>query len=161
MACLVTSSSPVPLKTRRCDLLIVTEDARSRRGLCVSLTLQCTFCGQALTSVSSNSTNGVYDINVRLAHGLRCIGKGSSAAKTFCAVMNLPPPPAKFQFYNGILLESLLKVSDASMKKAVEETVEMNNSNINITAAFDGSWQKRGHTSLNGVVFVTFFSRNR
>ncbi|GFU90921.1 uncharacterized protein TNCV_4922541 [Trichonephila clavipes] len=105
--------------------------------------------------MSSNSTNGVYNINVRLAYGLRCIGKGRSAAKTFYAVMNLPPPPAKFQRYNGILLESLSKVSDASRKKAVEETVEMNNSNRNITAAFDGSWQKRGHTSLNGVVSAT------
>ncbi|GFV94427.1 uncharacterized protein TNCV_3352651 [Trichonephila clavipes] len=91
----------------KCYSLIITEDVRSRRGLCVSLTLQCTFCLQASTSMSSNSTNGVYDINVRLAYGLRCIGKGSSAAKTFCAVMNLPPPPAKFQRYNGILLESL------------------------------------------------------
>ncbi|GFT60636.1 uncharacterized protein TNCV_1789251 [Trichonephila clavipes] len=105
--------------------------------------------------MSSNSTNGVYDINVILTYGLRCIGKGSSAAKTICAAMNLPPPPAKFQRYNGILLESLSKVSDASMKKAVEETVEMNNNNRDITAAFDGSWQKRGHTSLNGVVSAT------
>ncbi|GFY23006.1 uncharacterized protein TNCV_2182671 [Trichonephila clavipes] len=31
----------------------------------------------------------------------------------------------------------------------------MNNSNRDITAAFDGSWQKRGHTSLNGVVSGT------
>ncbi|GFS78953.1 hypothetical protein TNCV_4341951 [Trichonephila clavipes] len=69
--------------------------------------------------------------------------------------MNLPPPPAKFQRYNGILLESISKVSDASMKKAVEETVEMNNSNRDITAAFVGSWQKQGHTSLNGVVSAT------
>ncbi|GFX06481.1 uncharacterized protein TNCV_3017151 [Trichonephila clavipes] len=113
----------------KCDSLIITEGARSRRGLYVSLTLQCTFCGQAFTSMSSNSTNGVYDINVRLAYDLHCIGKGSSAPKTFCAVMNLPPPPAKFQRYNGILLKSLSKVSDASMKKAVEEMVEMNNSN--------------------------------
>ncbi|GFT97122.1 uncharacterized protein TNCV_3857901 [Trichonephila clavipes] len=82
-----------------------------------------------ILKMSSNSTNGVYDINVRLTYGLRCIGKGSSAAKTICAAMNLPPPPAKFQRYNGILLESLSKVSDASMKKAVEETVELNNSN--------------------------------
>ncbi|GFT92418.1 hypothetical protein TNCV_3084221 [Trichonephila clavipes] len=65
--------------------------------------------------------------------------KGSSAAKTFCAVRNLPPSPAKFQCYNGILLGSLSKVSDASMKKAVEETVEMNSSIRDITAAFDGS----------------------
>ncbi|GFW30326.1 putative transposable element [Trichonephila clavipes] len=80
-------------------------------------------------------------------------GKGSSTAKTFCAVMNLPPPPAKFQRYNGIILESHSKVSDASMKKPVEETVEINNKNKVITAAFDGSWQKRGHTSLNGELW--------
>ncbi|GFX00262.1 uncharacterized protein TNCV_297511 [Trichonephila clavipes] len=105
--------------------------------------------------MSSNSTNGVYDINVRLSYGLRCIGKGSSAAKTFCAIMNLPPAPAQFQRYNGIVLESLSKVRDASIKKAVEETVEMNNSNRDITAEFHGGWQKRGHTSLNGVVSAT------
>ncbi|GFW53932.1 hypothetical protein TNCV_1086491 [Trichonephila clavipes] len=72
----------------KCDSLIP-EDARSRRGLCVSLTLQCTFCGQAFTLMSSNSTNGVNDINVRLAYDLRCIGKGSRDAKTFCAVMKI------------------------------------------------------------------------
>ncbi|GFS86834.1 uncharacterized protein NPIL_140901 [Nephila pilipes] len=41
------------------------------------------------------------------------------------------------------------------MRNAVEDTVKNNNSNRDITAAFDGSWQKRGHTSLNGVVSVT------
>ncbi|GFX58572.1 uncharacterized protein TNCV_417511 [Trichonephila clavipes] len=101
------------------------------------------FLWTTFTSMASNSTDGVYDTNVRLAYGLRYLGKGRSAAKTFCAVMNLPPPPAKFQRYNGILLESLSKVSDASMKKAVEETVERNKSNRDITAAFDGSWQGR------------------
>ncbi|GFX73955.1 uncharacterized protein TNCV_397661 [Trichonephila clavipes] len=106
-----------------------------------------------------SSVNIVIDLNIiseLLKIMARC--KVSSAAKTFCSVMNLPPPPAKFQRYNGILLESLSKVSDASMKKAVEETIEMNNSNRDITAAFDGSWQKRGHTSLNGVVSATSLS---
>ncbi|GFV45536.1 uncharacterized protein TNCV_4855581 [Trichonephila clavipes] len=103
----------------------------------------------------SNPTNGVYNINVRLGYGLRCIGKGRSAAKAFCAVMNFSPPPAKFQRYNGILLESLTKVSDEFMRKAVEETVGINNNNRDITTAFDGSWQKRGDTCLNGVALAT------
>ncbi|GFQ97047.1 uncharacterized protein TNCT_268041 [Trichonephila clavata] len=122
----------------KCDSIIITEDARSRRGLCVSLILQCIFCGEAFSSMLSNSTNGVYNINVRLTYGLRCIGKGSSSAKAFCAVMDLPPTPAKFQSYNGILLDSHRKVSDASVRKAVEETLEMNECNRDITAAFDG-----------------------
>ncbi|GFT72193.1 uncharacterized protein NPIL_68811 [Nephila pilipes] len=69
--------------------------------------------------------------------------------------MNLGPPPAKFERYNDILLRSLIKVSRESMRNAVEDTVKNNNSNRDITAAFDGSWQKRGLTSLNGVVSAT------
>ncbi|GFS80951.1 uncharacterized protein NPIL_62581 [Nephila pilipes] len=137
------------------DSLVISEDSGSRRGLCVNLVLQCIYCGQATSAMSSDMTNGFDDINIRLAYGMHCIGKGNSAAKTFCAVMNLPPPPAKFERYNDILLHSLIKVSRESMRNAVEDTVKNNNSNRDITAAFDGSWQKRGHTSLNGVVSAT------
>ncbi|GFS63411.1 hypothetical protein TNCV_2239561 [Trichonephila clavipes] len=101
----------------KCDSLIITEDARSRRGLCVK-------------------------VAVLLRH-FCC----NEFATTTCKISAL----------YRILSESLSKVSDASMKKAAEETVEMNNSNRDITAAFDGSRQKRGHTSLNGVVSATFF----
>ncbi|GFT46683.1 uncharacterized protein NPIL_488331 [Nephila pilipes] len=137
------------------DSLVISEDSGSRRGLCVNLVLQCIYCGQATSAMSSDMTNGFDDINIRLAYGMRCIRKGNSAAKTFCAVMNLPPPPAKFERYNDILLRSLIKVSRELMRNAVEDTVKNNNSNRDITAAFDGSWQKRGLTSLNGVVSAT------
>ncbi|GFT86935.1 uncharacterized protein NPIL_283961, partial [Nephila pilipes] len=137
------------------DSLVISEDSGSRRGLSVNLVLQCIYCGQATSAISSDMTNGFDDINIRLAYGMRCIGKGNSAAKTFCAIINLPPPPAKFERYNDILLRSLIKVSNESMRNAVEDTVKKNNSNRDITAAFDGSWQKRGHTSLNGVVSAT------
>ncbi|GFS73953.1 uncharacterized protein NPIL_167381 [Nephila pilipes] len=137
------------------DSLVISEDSGSRRGLSVNLVLQCIYCGQATSAMSSDMTNGFDDINIRLAYGMRCIGKGNSAAKTFCAIMNLPPPSAKFERYNDILLRSLIKVSNESMRNAVEDTVKKNNSNRDITAAFDGSWQKRGHTSLNGVVSAT------
>lgn len=39
-----------------------------------------------------------------------------------------------------------------SMKKSVEETIEDNNGEKDITAMFECSWQRRGHNSLNGVV---------
>ncbi|GFS73137.1 uncharacterized protein NPIL_693731, partial [Nephila pilipes] len=130
------------------DSLVISEDSGSHRGLCVNLVLQCIYCGQATNTMSSDMTNGFDDINIRLAYGMCCIGKGNSA------VMNLPPPPAKFERYNDILLRSLIKVSSESMRNAVEDTVK-NNSNRDITTAFAGSWQKRGHTSLNGVVSAT------
>lgn len=38
------------------------------------------------------------------------------------------------------------------MKKSVEETIEDNNGEKDITVMFECSWQRRGHNSLNGVV---------
>ncbi|GFT10895.1 hypothetical protein NPIL_450701 [Nephila pilipes] len=86
---------------------------------------------------------------------MRCIGKSNIAAKTFCAILNLSLPPAKFERYDVVHLRSLIKVSYELMRNAVEETVNNNYSNRSIAAAFDGSWQKRGHTSLIGVVSAT------
>ncbi|GFS54433.1 hypothetical protein NPIL_261701 [Nephila pilipes] len=77
--------------------------------------------------MSSYMTNGFDDINIRLAYGMRCIGSGNSAVKTFCAIMNLTPPPAKFETYNDILLRGLIKVSSESTRNSVEDTVKNNN----------------------------------
>lgn len=39
-----------------------------------------------------------------------------------------------------------------SMKEAVEESVADNDGDRDMTVLFDGSWQRRGHTSFNGIV---------
>ncbi|GFU26992.1 uncharacterized protein TNCV_1151571 [Trichonephila clavipes] len=44
------------------------------------------------------------------------------------------------------------KVAKVSMALAAAETLSFNNGNPNVPVAIDGTWQKRGHTSLNGVV---------
>ncbi|GFU26257.1 uncharacterized protein NPIL_322261 [Nephila pilipes] len=111
--------------------------------------------------MSSDTANGFDDINIKLAYSKRYIGKGNSAAKTFYAIMNLPSPPAKFERYNDVLLRSLKKVSNESMRNAVEETAKNKNSNRDITAAFDGSWQKRCHTSLIVVVSATYIETGK
>ncbi|GFT78596.1 uncharacterized protein NPIL_625271 [Nephila pilipes] len=111
------------------DSLVISEDSGTRRGLFVNLVLQCIYCGQATSEMSSDMTNEFDDINIRLAYGMRCIGKGNSEAMTFCGIMNLPPPPAKFERYNDILLRRLIKVSSESIRNAVEYTVKNNKNN--------------------------------
>lgn len=88
---------------------------------------------------------------------MRCIGVGLAGSQTFCALMNLPPPPTKSVTHTKVLKEVLEEVAEESMKKAVEE----NSGNKDIAAAFDGTWQKRGHTSLNGVVTATSFDTGK
>ncbi|GBM86688.1 hypothetical protein AVEN_29833-1 [Araneus ventricosus] len=41
------------------------------------------------------------------------------------------------------------------MQEAAKEAIVENNSDNNIAVAVDGTWQKRGYTSHNGVVTVT------
>lgn len=71
--------------------------------------------------------------------------------------MNLHPPNTKVQTYVKRLFKRTREVSEASMRNAAEEAVNENGGSNEITAAFDGTWQKRGHTSLNGVITATSF----
>ncbi|GFX93226.1 uncharacterized protein TNCV_4761051 [Trichonephila clavipes] len=54
-----------------------------------------------------------------------------------------------------MLLGATKDVSDATMKDAVKEAVEENQNIRDIPVAVDGTWQKRGYSSMNGVVTVT------
>ncbi|GFV18878.1 uncharacterized protein TNCV_4757631 [Trichonephila clavipes] len=94
----------------------------------------------------------MYEVNTRLAYAMRSVGKGEAAAKVFCGVMNLPPPPKRFYESLHALNNATEKVAKVSMALAAAETLSFNNGNPNVPVAIDGTWQKRGHTSLNGVV---------
>ncbi|GFT52275.1 f-box domain-containing protein [Trichonephila clavipes] len=90
---------------------------------------------------------------------MRAIGKGGTAARIFCGLMNLPPPPAKFERHNSLFLNVLKTISEDSMNSAVHEAVIANDNNSNIAVAVDGTWHKRGYSSLNGVVCATSLLR--
>lgn len=47
------------------------------------------------------------------------------------------------------------EVCNTSYLNVANEAVEENNNSNGIAAAFDVSWQKHGHTSLNGVITTT------
>ncbi|GFY32491.1 uncharacterized protein TNCV_3559991 [Trichonephila clavipes] len=131
------------------------EDLKSRRGLAVSLEIICHNCGESTSTMSSKISNECYDVNLRLTYGMRAIGKGGAAARIFCGLMNLPPPPAKFERHNSLFLNVLKTISEDSMNAAVHEAVIANDNNSNIAVAVDGTWHKRGYSSLNGVVCAT------
>lgn len=98
---------------------------------------------------------------MRFVYAMRCIGVGLAGSHTYCALMNLPPPPTKFISHCKILKEVLEEVADESIKKAAEEAVKENSENKDIAAAFDGTLHKRGYTSLNGVDTVTSFDTGK
>lgn len=121
-------------------------------GLSVTIQLFCVSCGYEVSEKNDNKLPcGKSEINSRLVYAFRCIGKGEESAKQFCAVMNLRNPPA-FKYYNKLLCNVAKEVCINTMREAVEESVEENDGVRDICAAFDGTWQRRGHRSLNGAV---------
>ncbi|GFY20721.1 uncharacterized protein TNCV_1119551 [Trichonephila clavipes] len=142
-------------KCRYCDKSFcfdAAENKSSCKGLATSVSATCKYCGSGHTS---NTVSDGYEVNLRFVYGMRCIGMGKSAAQIFCALMNLPPPPAKFERLYTPIFKALETVSSRSMVNSVNEAVIENEHNKNIAIALDGTWQKRGHSSKNGVVTAT------
>lgn len=88
------------LKCSSCDLSDFELRNSFNIGLASKLELYCNNCSSCHSFMSSPkiglpSTN-MYEVNARLVYGLRSIGKGVTAAKTLCGIMNLPSPPNKY-----------------------------------------------------------------
>ena len=120
-----------------------------------------------MSQYSSNQTKSKasqgrshFESNVRLVVAFREIGKGHEAVDNFSRIMNMHglslPAFANIKEDMIIAYENAAK---ASMLRAAEkvhnETEEEVPRDPSITlcdVSIDGPWQKRGHSSLNGIV---------
>ncbi|GFX79857.1 uncharacterized protein TNCV_4981691 [Trichonephila clavipes] len=130
---------------------------KGKSGLAITFVLKCFTCPYRVEFSSSNFHEGtqIAIINTRFVYGMRSIGKGAEAGRMFCGVMNLPQPPTRFSPYGKRILNAAKLVYEDSIQNAAKEAICENEGNKNIAVAVDGTWQKRGYTSLNGVVTVT------
>ncbi|KAE8746814.1 hypothetical protein FOCC_FOCC006449 [Frankliniella occidentalis] len=95
----------------------------------------------------------ISEVNRRSVYAFKSLGLGYSSYKEFSALMDLPKPVAASTFDRGIgdINEASTKVAEESMKQAaVQEATATGKQNITVSG--DGSWQKRGFSSLFGVV---------
>jgi hypothetical protein len=71
-----------------------------------------------------------------------------------CAVLNIPQPPTSFSICNKTNGSAVADVSVFFMMQATREAAAESDKDdpSHITAFFDGTWQKHGHTSLNYII---------
>ncbi|GFT76241.1 uncharacterized protein TNCV_564341 [Trichonephila clavipes] len=115
-------------KCRYCDKSFcfdVAKNKSSRKGLATSVSATCNYCGSGHTSMTSNTVSDGYEENLRFVYGMRCIGMGKSAAQIFCALMNLPPPPAKFERLYTPIFKALETVSSRSMVNSARALMKL------------------------------------
>ncbi|GFW81915.1 histone-lysine N-methyltransferase SETMAR [Trichonephila clavipes] len=95
-----------------------------------------------------------YEVNTRISYAIICIGKGKSSAKLLRTVMNLPTPSQIFNEKESGLDAAIETGATVSMQTAAKEAKDVNG-HSDIPVPIVGTWQKRGHTSLNGAVIAT------
>ena len=131
-----------------------------RHGCASCLRLLCLSCGWNHCFYSSKKISRFYEVNRRLVYGMRTIGQGEASAKRFCGIMNMPPPPKPkaYSKHNKALLKASKSVANKTMNDAQKEIHNLNGQDLNefsnCGVSCDGTWQKRGHSSLNGCVAV-------
>lgn len=123
-----------------------------------TINVSCTECGESnMFKTSKRSQRGMFEINERFVYALQTCGKGLQAGRVMCTVLNMPPPPTKFASYTTRLLDAAATVVSESMARACEEIKDekhRSDEHQEIAVTVDGTWMKRGHSSLHGVVIL-------
>ncbi|GFT06122.1 uncharacterized protein TNCV_1595391 [Trichonephila clavipes] len=135
--------------------LQLTED--SIFGLSSGMTLKCKKCMFVYAFQSTRKANKMNDINLQFVWGMRIIGKGHSSSKKLCASLNIPSvSKAAYKSCEKKLLNVASVVSKNAMIEASDEIRKLKNTSdvAECGVSVDGTWQRRGHSSLNGCVAV-------
>ncbi|GBO24214.1 hypothetical protein AVEN_211998-1 [Araneus ventricosus] len=105
------------------------------------------------------------EINTRFVFALRIIGKGFTAAKKLYATLNLPAFLSKdsFRIQELKLLHASVSVAENSMKHAAGEIRNADDPvpSMKCGLSVDGTWQRRGYSSLNVVVSAISILRGK
>ncbi|XP_028392982.1 uncharacterized protein LOC114517447 [Dendronephthya gigantea] len=135
--------------------LVLEDNPRERKGSASHLRARCEACGWVYTFYTSKKVGHSFDVNKRFVYAMRSLGEGHTSAKRFCALMDMPPPlqPTAYRDCNIALAKAAKAVATTTMLNAANEVKKDPTNQINqCSVSCDGTWQRRGHSSLNGCV---------
>lgn len=156
--------------------LVVRDSASKRKGLSAFLELYCnnSECPESVLSAAhssrrvvpeghpigtsaersyrSGSSRDSFAVNVKVVVAARAIGIGHEQLSRFCAILGLPTPMHHKSFI------AIGKKVHAAAVKAVQENLakariitKEKADGADVAVMYDGTWQKRGHKSHNGI----------
>ena len=150
------------------DVLRVTSG--KRMGFAVDMHLICRECGHdfggtySSPEVSTEKKPSPFAVNDMIVLLFNRLGLGHTAMSEFSAVFGIPPMHLKtFQKKEVRIINKTVEATDTVLKQSAAVVREMHlglnrdftaDDPVPITVSFDGSWHKRGHTSMYGVAAV-------
>lgn len=128
----------------------------SRFGLCSNFELKCRNCPFSKGFTSSKKVNKSSAINTLAVYALRIIGKGYAGGQKLFSMLDIPfLSKGTFREHELKIHQAAHKAVDESMNNAAKEVKILKPTEkaiVNCGVSVDGSWQKRGYSSLNGIV---------
>ncbi|XP_053945027.1 uncharacterized protein LOC128854730 isoform X6 [Anastrepha ludens] len=133
----------------------------STRGLGFKIVVSCLSCKPTFIP-SCPYINTAYEINTRFFFVLRLLGIGLRGAMKFCGLMDLPPPlqQSTYDMIINNIHSAASNIAQLVLKQAVKEEqqeIKKEDSSADLRKLFvsgDGTWRKRGFTSLYGVAVL-------
>ena len=141
-------------------------------GLSIKIKLQCSSCNEVCIEDfmcsrlgKSTSSRVPFEVNIRAVLAFRSIGCGFSGLKDWCDTMNMPScmsydtfatSQSRIQQASKDTFCKLLETTRSSVQSAYNDIGVLPDEEgiLNIAVSFDGTWQRRGHSSHNGVATV-------
>ena len=153
LSCVCVSCKESPLATREV----------CRYGMAPELEIYCNSCGQTTSKVMSKQTavhkTTMQQVNRKAVLGMRLIGRSYKALCVLSSILDMPVPMTKNTFNNHqkALAVAAALVGKASMKKAASTVLKERQAEAqpnNVSVSTDGTWMRRGHSSVYGVQTV-------
>ena len=147
------------------DNITVVDNRGKRMGFAHNLKISCLACAWSKTIYTSKECGkkerqevqgrNLFEVNARAVIGFREIGCGISAMQTFSKCMNLNSLSKKA--FNNLnhnhIYKAYEKAATNSMKRAADNLQSPNiDGPTQKRIKIDGAWQRRGYSSLNGVI---------
>jgi len=130
----------------------------SIHGLGFKLVINCTNCEPRYIN-SCPLIKNVYEINRRIIFAMRILDVGYNGIQKFCGIMDLPKIFSKKVYYDVVynVLCASKAVADLLFSEAIAKEKELTKNAENVAeprgliVSGDGTWRKRGFSSLQGV----------
>ena len=119
------------------------------------------YTSKTVEHASATLGRNTHDINIRAVYAIRHCGVGLSGLTKFCGLLNMPPSITQHSYdnINKNLEVAAENIAKESMKNTVEDIIEKEGTDIKVSV--DGTWQRRGLSSLNGVVAAVSVSTGK
>lgn len=130
-------------------------DRTSGAGISFKLIVTCNCDTQYCNS--SPCVNKTYEVNRRFMFAMRMLGVGLQSLRTFCSIMDITCSFSNNIYYSflSMLDTAAQSVFEIVQRKAVDEEISLNAEHGNearqLSVSGDGSWKKRGFSSLFGI----------